>query len=74
MIGSLNKIWPWKVTVETYTDSHGELMPLVEQNVFPGRFIEATQQEPQVLFAVLLALAGIGIILLFELLSRVKKS
>jgi len=73
MIGSLNKIWPWKVTVETYTDSHGELMPLVEQNVLPGRFTEATQQDPQILFAVLLALAGIGLILLFELLSKVTK-
>lgn len=74
MIGSLNKIWPWKVTVETYTDSHGELMPLVEQNVFPGRFHDLTQQDPQLLFAALLALAGIGLILLFELLSREKKA
>ena len=74
MIGSLNKIWPWKVTVETYINSHGELKPLVEQNVFPGRFQEVTQQDPQLLFAVLLALAGIGIILLFELLSRKDKA
>ena len=74
MIGSLNKIWPWKVTVETYTNSHGELKPLVEQNVFPGRFQEVSQQDPQLLFAVLLALAGIGIILLFELLSRKDKA
>ena len=74
MIGSLNKIWPWKVTVETYTNSHGELKPLVEQNVFPGRFQEMTQQDPQLLFAVLLALAGIGLILLFELLSGKDKA
>jgi putative membrane protein len=74
MIGSLNKIWPWKMTVESYTDSHGELRPLVEQNVFPGRFSEVTRHDPQVLYAVLLMLAGIGIILLFELLSREKKA
>ena len=23
MLGSLNKVWPWKETIETYTDSHG---------------------------------------------------
>ena len=74
MIGSLNKIWPWKETVETYTDSHGELKPLIEQNVFPGRFSEVTGQDPQILLAILLALAGIGIILLFELLSRENKA
>ncbi len=74
MIGSLNKIWPWKVTIETYTNSHGELKPLVEQNVFPGRYHNLTLHDPQLLFALLLALAGIGIILLFELLSREKKA
>ena len=38
MVGSLNKVWPWKEVVETYTDSHGKIMPLVERNVAPGRF------------------------------------
>ena len=23
MLGSLNKVWPWKETIETYVDSHG---------------------------------------------------
>lgn len=38
MIGSLNKVWPWKEVLETYTDSHGNLHPLIEQNVSPARF------------------------------------
>lgn len=38
MVGSLNKVWPWKEVVETYTDSHGKIMPLVERNVAPGAF------------------------------------
>ena len=73
MIGSLNKIWPWKETLETYINSQGELKPLVEQNVFPGRFMEVTRHDPQILAALLLVLAGIGIIVLFEVLSRSKK-
>jgi putative membrane protein len=70
MIGSLNKIWPWKVTVETYIDSHGEIQPLLQDNVLPGRFISETGADPQILWAVLLALAGFLVIFLFEGMSK----
>ncbi len=70
MIGSLNKIWPWKVTVETYIDSHGEIQPLLQDNVLPGRFISETGADPQILWAVLLALAGFLLIFLFEGMSK----
>jgi putative membrane protein len=70
MIGSLNKIWPWKVTVETYIDSHGEIQPLLQDNVLPGRFISETGTDPQILWAVLLALAGFLLIFLFEGISK----
>ena len=70
MIGSLNKIWPWKVTIETYVDSHGEIQPLLQDNVLPGRFISETGTDPQILWAVLLALAGFLLIFLFEGMSK----
>ena len=35
MIGSLRKVWPWKETLETYVDRHGEVIPLIEANVLP---------------------------------------
>ncbi len=38
MVGSLNKVWPWKETLETYTDSHGVVRPLVEANVSTALF------------------------------------
>lgn len=38
MIGSLNKVWPWKEVVESYVDSHGRVQPLVEANVWPASF------------------------------------
>lgn len=37
MLGSLNKVWPWKETIETYTDSHGIVKPLVEANILPNQ-------------------------------------
>lgn len=39
MLGSLNKVWPWKETLETYTDSHGLIKPLVEANIMPNQLI-----------------------------------
>ena len=39
MLGSLNKVWPWKETIETYTDSHGIVKPLVEANIMPNQLV-----------------------------------
>lgn len=39
MLGSLNKVWPWKETIETYTDSHGTIKPLVETNILPDQLL-----------------------------------
>lgn len=39
MLGSLNKVWPWKQTLETYTDSHGAIKPLVEANIMPNELV-----------------------------------
>jgi putative membrane protein len=70
MIGSLNKIWPWKITLETYTDSHGMAQPLLQDNVLPGRFVTETGGDPQVFWAALLAVAGFVLIFLFEGMSK----
>lgn len=35
MIGSLRKIWPFKETVETMVDRHGEVVPMVQHNLLP---------------------------------------
>ncbi|MEH0154062.1 DUF368 domain-containing protein [Limibacter armeniacum] len=54
MIGSLNKVWPWKEVLEYYTNRHGEMKPLVEQNVSPMSFAG----DPQLMLAVVLAIGG----------------
>lgn len=60
MFGSLNKIWPWKEVIETYTDNHGEIKPLVEANIAPGE---------QILPALGLAIAGFALVILIEKLA-----
>ncbi|WP_459189676.1 DUF368 domain-containing protein [Parabacteroides sp. APC149_11_2_Y6] len=39
MLGSLNKVWPWKTVVETYFDSHGVEKPLIEVNSMPDHLV-----------------------------------
>jgi putative membrane protein len=38
MLGSLNKIWPWRNVVETRINSKGEEVPFIEHNVMPGAY------------------------------------
>ena len=69
MIGSLNKIWPWKQVIATYTDRHGEIRPLTEMNILPSVSDPAHGFLPAVLFA----LAGVAVVILLDLVSKSSK-
>ena len=73
MIGSLNKVWPWKEVVETFVDRHGEIKPLVEKNILPGTYEQITGNEALLLYSILLAVAGFLVIVLFERFSKAEK-
>ena len=70
MLGSLNKVWPWKKVVETFVDRHGEVRPLVEQNVLPTNYESITGHDPQMLLAIGLAIFGFALIFIIEGLSK----
>jgi len=38
MLGSLRKVWPWKNTLETTLDRHGNTLPLIQINVLPSHW------------------------------------
>lgn len=61
MIGSLNKIWPWKEVLETRINSHGETVPFIEKSILPINF----EGEPQIFMAILFIC--IGFLLIFGL-------
>ena len=69
MLGSLNKLWPWKETLTWHADSHGQQVPLLQSNLLPGRFAEVSGQDPQLLLAILLALGGVLLVLGLEWLA-----
>lgn len=70
MIGSLNKVWPWKETLETYTDTHGVEQVLVETNVSPGKFESLTQSDPLVMQAILMCILGFFLIWGIEAIGK----
>ncbi|MFI3280413.1 MAG: DUF368 domain-containing protein [Rikenellaceae bacterium] len=66
MIGSLNKVWPWKEVMQTTLNSHGEVVPLVERNISPAQF-EGISGEPSLLiWAIAMAIAGFMTIYIIE--------
>ena len=69
MVGSLNKIWPWKKVLTTYTNSHGEVVPILEKSILPGQF----EGDPQILSAIIAAIGGFLLIFLLEKLAVRKK-
>lgn len=71
MVGSLNKVWPWKETVETYLDSHGVAQPLVQTNIAPGTFEQLTGEPSLLVQAILLGIVGFLAIYGIELIARI---
>lgn len=66
ILGSLNKIWPWKETLTWRVNSHGIEVPFNEQSILPNSF----NGEPQLLMAILLAIVGFAIIILLEKIAN----
>lgn len=72
MIGSLNKVWPWKLPREFRIDSEGRQVVTYADNVLPGEFLDRTGEYPMVLQAVLAMALGIFIVVLIEKLASRK--
>ncbi|KAA0874818.1 DUF368 domain-containing protein [Nitrincola tapanii] len=66
MLGSLNKVWPWKYTLSYSINRHGEEVPLVQKNILPESFLELTGQEPYTLAAIGLMSVGLVLVWVFD--------
>lgn len=70
LLGSLNKIWPWKKTLEVFVKHPGEaneeLVPIVQENVLPSNF----DGNPQTLYAILFLLLGLGLLFGIEYFAK----
>lgn len=68
MLGSLRKVWPWKMTLETIEGRHGRQIPVVQENVLPPWEI-AGSWNTEVLAALALVAVGFGLVLVLERLG-----
>jgi len=65
ILGSLNKIWPWKETLSWRTNSKGIEVPLQDQSISPFSF----EGENQLTLAIALMIVGFLTILILEKLG-----
>ncbi|MEO1653502.1 MAG: DUF368 domain-containing protein, partial [Bacteroidota bacterium] len=66
MIGSLNKVWPWKKVLATYIDRHGEEKAARELSISPTHYEALGLGESYLLEAIGLAVLGLALVLLLE--------
>jgi len=64
MLGSLRKVWPWKETLESMMDRHGNTVPLVQANILPGCL------DKEVFSALALMAAGFIAVILLDRMAR----
>jgi len=62
MIGSLNKLWPWKETISFRTNSEGHEVPFLEESILPSNY----NGDPKILWVCVLTLIGFLLILILE--------
>lgn len=66
MLGSLNKVWPWREVMEYATNSKGEQISVFDQSIWPGNYFEVTGKDPLLLQAILMMALGVFIVILIE--------
>lgn len=71
LIGSLNKIWPWKQTLEWGVDRHGEQIPIIQSNISPMKY-ETLYGDSFLMYGILLMLGGLALIIILEQFGKSK--
>lgn len=74
MLGSLNKVWPWKEVISFRLNTAGEQVPAIDQSIWPGQYFEKTGNDPQVFHAILFVALGILIVVFVEKLALAFKT
>jgi putative membrane protein len=68
IVGSLNKVWPWKDVLEWRTDRHGEQVALIEKSILPINF----DGDPKIALALIAAAVGFILIFVMERFANSK--
>jgi putative membrane protein len=74
MIGSLNKVWPWKEVTLFRLNHEGVRVPAFDRSISPWDYLEKTGQDPLLLNAILFAALGIFMVVAIEKTAAYLKS
>jgi len=64
MLGSLRKIWPWKETLASMRNTHGNVIPTVQANVLPPHW------DKELMMAICLVVVGVLVVLSLNFLAE----
>jgi putative membrane protein len=74
MIGSLNKVWPWKEIIAFRMDHAGNQVPAFDQSIWPGQYLTKTGNDPLLFQAILFAALGIFLVVALEKIAALLKT
>lgn len=66
MLGSLNKVWPWRQGLEFATTRKGEQVAVFDKSILPWNFLLETGKDPQLFQAILMMALGVCIVIITE--------
>ncbi|WP_211219965.1 DUF368 domain-containing protein [Ferrimonas futtsuensis] len=72
LIGTLGKIWPWKQTLTWRTNSKGDQVPLLQENLLPSQFEQITGESNQLMLALACAVLGFVLVVVLEKMGEHK--
>lgn len=74
MLGSINKLWPWKKVLSYRLSSSGEQEPFMTENILPNHYFAVTGEEPYFLAAIFAFFIGIVLVIGLERMANYLKS
>jgi putative membrane protein len=74
MIGSLNKVWPWKQVISFRLNHDGIQVPAFDKSILPWDYFSKTGQDPQVFKAILCAALGVFLVVAIEKTAAMLKT
>ena len=70
MLGSLNKLWPWKQTINYVLNRHGERIPALQKNILPESYDRLLGLDPMFTASLVTMLTAFVAIILFDRISK----
>lgn len=74
MLGSLNKVWPWREVLEFVTNRKGVQIQAFDRSVWPWNYFAITGKDPQVIQAILMMALGVFIVILIDRIAVRRKT